>query len=90
MIVATPGHTAGHQSLFVRLRNHGPVILSGDLFHYAAERELGRMPTAERQQGTPESREKVERLLRETGGDLWIQHDIVDFAGLTKSPASYN
>ena len=89
-ILATPGHTAGHQSLLVRLQNHGAVILSGDLFHYAAERELGRMPTAERQQGTPESREKVERLLRETGGELWIQHDIIDFARLMKSPLSYN
>ena len=90
VILATPGHTEGHQSLQVRLDRSGTVILSGDLFHYAAERELGRMPTAERQRGTPESRAKVERLLRETGGQLWIQHDVVRYAELRKAPESYN
>lgn len=93
VILRTPCHTAGHQSLMVRLNNHGPVILSGDLYHYAAERSLDRMPESERAcaaPGTTESRQKVERLLAEVGGELWIQHDITQFAGLTKAPEYYD
>src|SRR5215475_9375996 len=40
VIIATPGHTPGHQSLLVYLRNTGPVVMSGDLYHYPAERTL--------------------------------------------------
>ena len=31
VIISTPGHTPGHQSLFVNLKKTGPVVLSGDL-----------------------------------------------------------
>jgi len=30
MIMSMPGHTPGHQILLVRLKEQGPVILSGD------------------------------------------------------------
>jgi N-acyl homoserine lactone hydrolase len=33
MILRTPGHTPGHQSLLVRLKEKGPVILIGDAAH---------------------------------------------------------
>lgn len=33
MIISTPGHTPGHQSLLVKLPKTGPVILTGDLYH---------------------------------------------------------
>jgi N-acyl homoserine lactone hydrolase len=32
-LVPTPGHTTGHQSLLVHLKNFGFVILSGDVVH---------------------------------------------------------
>ena len=31
-----PGHTPGHQVLFVKLAKTGGVVLSGDLYHYPA------------------------------------------------------
>ena len=34
LIKSTPGHTPGHQSLFLKLANTGNVLLSGDLYHY--------------------------------------------------------
>jgi len=92
VILRPPCHTPGHQSLMVRLPAHGVVILSGDLYHYAPERTLDRMPNAERTCGTPgtsESRARVERLLEETRGELWIQHDIVHYAELDKAPSFY-
>src|SRR6185295_18899494 len=33
VIKPAPGHTPGHQVLFVRLPQRGPVLLSGDMVH---------------------------------------------------------
>jgi glyoxylase-like metal-dependent hydrolase (beta-lactamase superfamily II) len=90
VVLATPGHTPGHCSLLVRLKNTGPVVLSGDLYHYAEERVLRRMPDEERAAGTVESRQKVEELLRRTGGKLWIGHSMEFFRTVRKSPAWYD
>ncbi|MGA2190507.1 MAG: N-acyl homoserine lactonase family protein [Steroidobacteraceae bacterium] len=90
VVIATPGHTEGHCSLLVRLKNTGPVLLSGDLYHYAEERELTRMPDSERTSGTVESRHKVEELLRRTGAQLWIGHSMEFFRTVRKSPAWYD
>src|SRR5262245_427934 len=89
VVTSTPGHTVGHQVLFVRLPKTGPVVLSGDLYHYPGERTLGRMPDREKTAGTPESRAKVEALVKQTGAQLWIGHDIITFAKLRKSPEFY-
>jgi len=89
-IKSTPGHTVGHQVLFVKLPKTGPVVLSGDLYHYPGERTLNRMPDREKTAGTPESRAKIEALVRETGAQLWIGHDIQTFAKLKKSPEYYD
>ena len=90
VVLATPGHTEGHCSLLVRLKNSGPVVLSGDLYHYAEERELKRMPDEEKTTGTVESRQKVEELLRRTGAQLWIGHSMEFFRTVRKSPAWYD
>lgn len=92
VIVSTPGHTPGHQSLFVNLANTGPVVLSGDLYHYPAERELKDFtpfaalgdPAAE-----TASKAKVEALLVQKHATLWIQHDLITNAKQKKSPAYY-
>ncbi len=90
VVLATPGHTEGHCSLLVRLKNTGPVVLSGDLYHYAEERELKRMPPEERTTGTVASREKIEELLKRTGAQLWIGHSMEFFRTVRKSPAWYD
>jgi N-acyl homoserine lactone hydrolase len=91
MIIATPGHTPGHQSLFVKLAKTGPVVLSGDLYHYASEitdRNFnpygGQVSAAENA-----SRTKVDALMKRTGAKLWIGHDLVLFGQLKKSPEYY-
>ena len=93
VIISTPGHTPGHQSLFVKLAKTGPVVLTGDLYHYPAERNLPNF-TPFASLGNPEmetaSKAKIEALLKKTGAQLWIQHDIVAVAKLKKSPAYYD
>ena len=90
LIESTPGHTPGHQSLFLKLAKTGPVVLSGDLYHYPEERALNRLPVAEfNKDQTAASRAKLEGFLKKTGAQLWIQHDFLGNAKLKKAPAYY-
>jgi glyoxylase-like metal-dependent hydrolase (beta-lactamase superfamily II) len=87
IIKFAPGHTPGHQMLFLRLAKTGPLLLAGDLYHYPEERTLDRIPTfdTDREQ-TRETRRKVEAFLKETGAQMWIQHDMVLHEKLRKAP----
>jgi glyoxylase-like metal-dependent hydrolase (beta-lactamase superfamily II) len=86
----TPGHTEGHMSLFLKLAKTGPILLCGDLYHYPEERTLNRIPTIEvSQDQTRASREKIEAFLKETGAELWIQHDRAASAKLKLAPDFY-
>jgi N-acyl homoserine lactone hydrolase len=90
VLKATPGHTPGHQVLFVKLVKTGPVVVAGDLYHYPEERALNRIPTFdadERQTAT--SRAALDVFLKKTGAQLWIQHDFNANAKLKKAPAYY-
>ena len=68
ILKSTPGHTPGHQSLFVQLPRTRRVVLSGDLYHFPAERTLKKIPnnetTSDRRQA---SREAIEEFMQETG-----------------------
>ncbi len=87
----TPGHTPGHQSLFVDLENTGPVLLSGDLYHYLEERTLDRVPSFDFDEDmTRASRRAMEDFLVETGATMWIEHNIELHETLDKSPAYYD
>jgi glyoxylase-like metal-dependent hydrolase (beta-lactamase superfamily II) len=90
VVKATPGHTPGHQVLFVRLAKMGPVLLAGDLYHYPEERTTGKIPTFEfnAEQSTA-SRKLVEDFVKQTGAQLWIEHDIATHAKLKKAPDYY-
>jgi len=90
VLKAAPGHTPGHQVLLVRLPETGPVVLSGDLYHYEAERTLDKVPTFEFDADqTRASRVSVEQFLERTGARLWIQHDWTAHAALRKAPDYY-
>ncbi len=87
-LISAPGHTPGHQVLLVRLARRGPVLLAGDLYHYPEERAKGILPTFEfSAEQSRAARAKVEALLKETGAELWIEHDMATHAKLPKSPA---
>jgi glyoxylase-like metal-dependent hydrolase (beta-lactamase superfamily II) len=87
-IVATPGHTPGHQSLLVRLPRRGPVFLSGDMVHFQDNWTHRRAPSMnfDREQSV-RTMEKVAQLLAATGAELWINHDKQQSATIPKAPA---
>jgi glyoxylase-like metal-dependent hydrolase (beta-lactamase superfamily II) len=85
------GHTEGHAVLYVKLKNTGGVVLSGDLYHYPAERTLKRLPTFEVSEAeTQAARAELEGFLSRTNSALWIQHDLAAHRRLKKSPQFYD
>ncbi len=91
VIKSTPGHTPGHQVLYVKLARTGGVVLAGDLYHYPEERTLNRLPTTEFNEAqTARSRADLDAFLKKTGAQLWIQHDLIAHAKLRKSPEFYD
>ncbi|HJT88577.1 MAG TPA: N-acyl homoserine lactonase family protein [Bryobacteraceae bacterium] len=90
ILKSAPGHSPDHQVLLVKLAHTGPVLLSGDLWHYPEERKLHRLPTMEyNREQTAASRERIEAYLKKTGAQLWIQHDYLGNLKLKKAPAFY-
>src|SRR5436190_1337623 len=79
VIKFTPGHTPGHQSLFLKLAKTGPVLLSGDLYHYPEEMTLKVVPGFDfNKEQTAKSREMLEAFAKSVGAPIWIQHDVVN------------
>jgi glyoxylase-like metal-dependent hydrolase (beta-lactamase superfamily II) len=90
VIKSAPGHTPGHQVLYLKLAKTGGVMLSGDLYHYPEERVLDRVPTFEFDpERTRASRVAIDAFLKKAGAQLWIQHDFNGNARLRKSPEFY-
>ncbi|GAB3220288.1 N-acyl homoserine lactonase family protein [Spirosoma arcticum] len=76
VIMSAPGHTPGHQVLFLNLPRTGPVLLSGDLYHHQLNRQLQAMPVFNfSRPQTLRSMMRLEAFLTRTGAQLWIQHD---------------
>jgi N-acyl homoserine lactone hydrolase len=76
VIKSTPGHTPGHQSLFLKLPKTGNVLLSGDLYHYPEEITFKKIPSFDTsKEQTTKSREMVEDFVKANHAQLWIQHD---------------
>ena len=87
VVKTTPGHTPGHQVLFVKLAKTGPILLAGDLYHYPEEITTGKTPTFEFDAAmSAKSRAAIQAFVKQTGAKLWIEHDKLTHANLPKSP----
>jgi N-acyl homoserine lactone hydrolase len=76
VIKFTPGHTPGHQSLFLKLAKTGNVLLSGDLYHYPEEITSKNIPSFDsNKEQTAKSRAMIEEFVKQNHAQLWIQHD---------------
>lgn len=91
IIKTAPGHTPGHQMLFLKLVQFGPLLLAGDLYHLPEERTLDRVPSFDFDAAmTRQTRRKVDEFLHQTGATMWIQHDPPTYARLKKAPQYYD
>ncbi|MGP0093616.1 MAG: N-acyl homoserine lactonase family protein [Xanthobacteraceae bacterium] len=90
MIVATPGHTPGHQSLLVRLPKTGAVLLSGDAVHFKDNWDNRRVPVMNvNKEQSVASMQHIADILAKEHGLLWINHDAPQTAAQKKAPEFY-
>lgn len=89
VIISTPGHSPGHQSLFVDLPKTGPIILSGDLYHFKENRDNYGIPVWNSKKETIHSFALIDTLLERSKASLWIQHDKEQFDTLRHAPQFY-
>ena len=86
VMLSTPGHTPGHHSLLVRLSS-GPVILSGDLWHFTEQVANDGVPpfNTDRAQSLA-SMDRIRKLARNIGATVVIQHERDDIGKLPTFP----
>ncbi|SEF79708.1 Metallo-beta-lactamase superfamily protein [Bryocella elongata] len=90
VLLFTPGHTPGHQSLLVRLPKTGPVILSGDVAHFQTSFEHRYVPSNNwDRQASLRSMDKIAAVLAREHAQLWINHDQSQSDAQKKLPAYY-
>jgi N-acyl homoserine lactone hydrolase len=88
--IFTPGHTPGHQSLIVTLKETGPVIISGDVSYYTKHYKSRAVPVFNvNAKDSLTSIEKLSSLQKELHAQLWIQHDKQNYQSLKHSPLFY-
>jgi glyoxylase-like metal-dependent hydrolase (beta-lactamase superfamily II) len=76
VIKSAPGHTPGHQVLFLKLQKTGPLLVAGDLYHYPEEITYKRIPPFDSdKEQTAKSRAMIEEFVKKNNAQLWIQHD---------------
>jgi glyoxylase-like metal-dependent hydrolase (beta-lactamase superfamily II) len=84
-----PGHTEAHHSLLVRLPRTGPVLLTGDLYHFAENRATGGVPGFNTSRSlTMASMARFESIARNLHARVIIQHEPADIAKLPLFPAA--
>ncbi len=89
-LISAPGHTPGHQVLFLDLVETGPLVLSGDLYHFRLSREDRRVPVFNVDPMLSlASMDRVETLVAERNATMWIEHDLALFETLRTAPEFY-
>jgi N-acyl homoserine lactone hydrolase len=88
--VASPGHTAGHMSLWIELPRGAPILLCGDaadLEENLTEEIAPGLGWSDREDLALGSIRKLKVLARETGAALWPNHDFNFFRARDRFPA---
>jgi N-acyl homoserine lactone hydrolase len=90
VIKSAPGHTPGHQVLFLKLNKFGPLVVAGDLYHYPEEKSMNRFPSFEfNKEQSAKSRADIDAFLKAKKAQMWIEHDAATNATFKKAPEFY-
>jgi N-acyl homoserine lactone hydrolase len=90
-LVSTPGHTPGHQSLLVHLKNAGFIILSGDVVHSEENFEKNIVPSLNTNKlESIASIDKIRQMIATYKATLFINHDKKQTDRLKLLPAFYD
>ncbi|MDN3922102.1 N-acyl homoserine lactonase family protein [Roseateles violae] len=89
MMLRAPGHTPGHSMLLVRLKEMGPLILSGDAVHFHENYEQEGVPGFNHDRAqTIASIQRIKQIAKNLKATLIIQHDPRDIGKLPAFPAA--
>jgi len=89
IVLRTPGHTPGHQSLLVKLPQTGNVVLSGDAVHFRENFDSDGVPAFNFDRAeTVASIERLKKIATNLKATVIIQHDARDIDKLPAFPAS--
>ncbi len=87
VIKSMPGHTPGHQVLFLDLAENGPTLLTGDLYHFYENRENRGVPSFNTDVNqTLASMNVFEAFVKQKDAKVYIQHSKEDFNKMPKAP----
>src|SRR5271167_803316 len=85
----TPGHTPGHHSLLVKLKDSGNVLITGDLVHFHENYDTNGVPWFNTNRAdTLASLDRFKKLAANLKATVIIQHDARDIDKLPAFPAS--
>jgi N-acyl homoserine lactone hydrolase len=90
--IMTPGHTAGHMSMWIGLPKGRPVLLAGDAADLQENLDDEVAPGGFREGGHDEAVESIrtlKRLATETGAWIWPNHDLPFYRSLRPFPEAY-
>jgi len=80
VIKSMPGHTIGHQVLYLNIGLEKPLLLTGDLYHFDENRTYKRAPMFNYNiPQTKKSMETFEAFASANNADVFIQHSQEDF-----------
>jgi N-acyl homoserine lactone hydrolase len=90
-LVSTPGHTPGSQSLMVRLKKNGYIILSGDVAHLEDNFDHNIVPTLNVDKAQSlSSMQRVRDLIDKFDARFFINHDKMQADQLKLLPDYYD
>ena len=88
-IINTPGHTPGHHSILVRLKDKGNVLITGDLAHFHENYDSNGVPSFNFHRGdTLASLDRFKKAAANLKAMVVIQHDARDVDLLPAFPAA--
>ena len=89
VMLDTPGHTPGHHSLLVRMKDKGNVILTGDLAHFHENYDSNGVPSFNTDRAASlASLDRVKKMAANLKATVVIQHDARDIGILPAFPAA--
>lgn len=89
VVLSTPGHTPGHHSLLVRLKEMGNVLITGDLAHFHENYDGNGVPTFNTDRAaTLASLDRFKKLAANLKATVIIQHDARDVGKLPAFPGA--
>ncbi len=90
IIKRAPGHTPGHQMLYLDLPRTGGVLLSGDMVHSTDNWINKRVPSFNfDKELSVQTMKEADAFLKQKRAQLWIQHDLEQNSTINHAPLYY-